>query len=237
MNEDLIGPHLFDSHGEPLQVSRLVVASHAGDEVVGCGGLLAKHHDDGAVVVLADPDQQRLERLTTARHLLGSPAYTFLGLPAERLADHLEPIVSALSALITQLRPTELYLPYPAHHHDHLVAYEAGMRSTRRPVAREALPVSVLLYDTGGADVADHPADIRWGVGESLREEDVERLVAAAAVHRSPVAKDLARRARRIGSAHGTPWAEQFALVRTPPGSRRAESVPAPVPVMAGGNR
>ena len=237
MNQDLTGTHLFDSRGEPLRVSRLVVASHAGDEVVGCGGLLAKHHEDGAVVVLAEPDRQRLERLTTARHLLGSPAYTFLELPDDRLADHLEPIVSALSALIAQLRPAEVYLPYPAHHRDHVVAYEAGMRATRRPVARDTAPVSVLAYDTGGLDVADYPADIRWGVGESLGEEDVERLVAAAMVHRHPVAKDLAQRARRVGSAHGVRWAEQFALVRMPPGSRRAPSAPAPVHAMAGGDR
>lgn len=227
MIEDLTGPQ-----GEPLQVSRLVVAPHAGDEVTGCGGLLAKHHDDIAVVVLAEPDQHRRDRLRTARHMLGSPAVTILGFSDDHLSDHVEQIVAALSALIARVRPVELYLPYPSLHRDHLVAYEAGLRATRPPAGRQDRPpVSVLLYDAGAADVADYPADIRWSVLEPLSTEDVDRSVAAAVAYRSPVAHKLKDRARGVGLAAGLPWAEQFALLRRP------ASAPAPVAAMAGGNR
>ncbi|MET0930627.1 MAG: PIG-L family deacetylase [Aeromicrobium sp.] len=234
MNHDLTDPHR-----EPPRVSRLVVAAHAGDEVVGCGGLLAKHHDDVAVVILVDPDQRRREQLRTARRMLGAPAVTFLGLPDESLADHVEQIVPALAALIARVRPAELYLPYPALHHDHVVAYEAGLRATRPPVTREAWPpVSVLVYDVGAVDVTDYPADIRWSVGESLLEGDIDRKVAAAVAYRSPFAQSLKQRAHGIGSARGLPWAEQFALVRTPPRAHRPVATdPAAVPAMAGVDR
>lgn len=252
MNHDLT-----DAHQTSLRVSRLVVAPHAGDEVTGCGGLLAKHHDDAAVVVLVDPDPHRLEQLRTARRMLGAPPVLFLGLPDEHLADHLERIVSALSALIARVRPAELYIPYPSLHQNHVVAYEAAMRATRPPVVRGAWsPVSVLVYDAGGAEAADYPADIRWGVGEALREEDIDRKVAAAVAYRSPLARILKARAHGVGVARGLPWAEQFALVRThPEAPRREETVPAdqgvpaeeavpaaetvqaPMPAMAGGDR
>ncbi|MET0447762.1 MAG: PIG-L family deacetylase [Aeromicrobium sp.] len=249
---------LTDAHHEPLRVTRLVVAPHAGDEVLGCGGMLAKHHDDAAVVVLVDPDEQRLEQLRTARRMLGSPPVSFLGLPDGQLADHVERIVSALSGLIARVRPAELYLPYPSLHQDHVVAYEAGMRATRSPVRAAWPPVSVLLYEAGGPDVDDYPADIRWSVGESLQQEDIDRKVAAALGYRSRLAHTLKERAAGVGSVRGLPWAEQFALVRAAPGGlRRDETVQAvvqaeetvqatvqadetmqvAVPVMAGGQR
>ncbi|MET1037428.1 MAG: PIG-L family deacetylase [Aeromicrobium sp.] len=233
MHEDLAEPF-----PQPLRSSRLIVAAHAGEEVMGCGGLLAKHRDDAAVVVLVAPDERSVERLRTARHLLGTPAYTFLGLPDVHLTDHLERIVTALSTLIARVRPSELYLPYPSGHEDHAVAYEAGLRSTRRPVARDAWsPVSVLVYDPHGADVTEYAADIRWGVGESLEESDIDTKVAAAVAYGSPVARGLKRCAQDVGSARGLSWAEQFAVVRTSAVRDRGLTVSASVSMTAGERR
>lgn len=222
-------------HERATRVSRLVVAPRAGDEVAGCGGLLAKYHADAAVVIIVEPDERRRVQLRTAQRMLGNPAPTVLGLPDAPLADQVDRIVDELAALVAQLRPTEIYVPYPSLQRDHLAAYEAGMRSMCAPTTREVWPsVSVLAYDVGADDTDDHLADVLWTTGESLSEQDVDRLAAAAVAYRSPLARRLKRRAGEIGSSRGLPWAEQYAVVRMPP--ERDHSAPA-VAAMAGGAR
>jgi LmbE family N-acetylglucosaminyl deacetylase len=225
---------------EERHVSRLVVAPHAGDEALGCGGMIARHADDCAVVVLAQPDPTSLQRLTTAHWMLGNPESTILGLSDGPLAAQLDQIVGMLAELIRRLRPTQLYLPYPSLHLDHLVTYEAGMRATRTPGLREVCPpLSVLVYDVGATTAAQYPADVRWGVCEPLVEDDVARKVSAAVAYRSGLARGLKDVAREVGAARGLPWAEQFALVRStvPVVETRPSAPPTAEPVMTGGVR
>lgn len=199
----------------PSHASRLVVAPHAGDEVLGCGGMIAKHCDDAMVVILAGVDEIRTAQLATALHMLGGPEVVFFGLSERRLADDLDLLVTELSDLVAKVRPAEIYLPYPLLHEDHLIAFEAGMRSTQTPVRGDGLAqVSVLAYHLGAAAPGDYPADIQWNVCEPLAEEDVDRKVAAAIAYREPAAANLKPRAEDVGSSRDVPWAEQFAVVR-----------------------
>lgn len=218
------------------QASRLVIASHAGDEVLGCGGMLAKYCDDSVVVVLATPDEARTDQIKTAQRMLGGPDFTFLGLSVGHLADDVDRIVGALADVVAQVRPAEVYLPYPLLHHDHLVAFEAGMRSTRMSLPREGRPqVSVLVYHVGAVGPHDYPADVQWNVGEPLDEVDVDCKVAAAIAYRSPFARMLKSRAEEIGSVRRMEWAEQFALVRSERGlSHRHDAPLVPVQDLAG---
>ena len=41
-------------------------------------------------------------------------------------------LVTWLDAILATLKPTELYLPTPGMHQDHIAAYEAGMRAARK---------------------------------------------------------------------------------------------------------
>lgn len=217
-------------HEIPSRVSRLVVAPRAGDEVTGCGGLLAKHHDDIAVVVVVEPGPRRQVQLRTAHRMLGIPSPTVLGLPDAPLTGRADRIVDELTALIARLRPVELYVPYPSLHHDHLVTYEAGVRATRASVTtQDSAVLSVLAYDGGRTRGDDRLADVHWGIEESLSDEDVDRSVAAALAYRSPLAHDLRRRAEEAGSATGLRRVERFALVRTAPEPHRGPSAPAMV--------
>lgn len=217
-------------------VSRLVIAPHAGDETLGCGGMLAKHCDDSAVIVLAELDEHRMKQFRTAQRMLGEPQSILLGMSRRDLSDDVDRLVGTLVGLIALFQPSELYLPFPSYQ-DRLVAYEAGMRSTRIPLTRDvAAPVSVLVYDASASEVADYPPDVRWSVCEPLQERDVDRKVAAAIAYRSRMAHGLRRTAETVGAAHSVPWAEQFALVRAPQHAERWPDAAYPdLPAMAGG--
>jgi N-acetylglucosamine malate deacetylase 1 len=208
--------HGADECRRTTAVRRLVVAARAGDEVVGCGGLLARHARDTAVVVLAAADGVRLEQARTAHRLLGDPPASMLGLTARQLSTDLDRLVGLLDALIGQIRPAEVYLPYPALDLGHLIAYEAGLRSTTVSSVRGAGPrPAILLYGAGDFGPEEYPADIRWGVHEALDAVDVNRKVAAARAYEWPSPHLLKEGAASVGARAGLPWAEQFALVRS----------------------
>lgn len=220
----------------PQRTARLVVAPQAGDETLGCGGMLAKRCDDSGIVVLAELDDYRMAQFKTAQRMLGEPHSTLLGMSPRDLRDDTDRLVGVLAGLITLLQPAEVYLPFPSTQ-DRLVAYEAGMRATRQaPTHGVTLPVSVLMYDVGAADVADYPADVQWNVCEPLRHSDVERKVAAAIAYRSPLAQGLRSSAAAVGAAKCETWAEQFAVVRAPRGleRHRPEDTYREAPAMAG---
>lgn len=125
----------------------LVVAAHADDEALGCGGALAKHvaaGDKVHVVFVADgvtsragagqEDLARRQRATeTARKILGISTMAFLDQPDNRLDSlPLLDIVQPLEAIIGKLAPEIIY----THHYgdlnvDHRLAHQAVMTACR----------------------------------------------------------------------------------------------------------
>ena len=125
----------------------LIVAAHADDEALGCGGTIARHVAEGDcvhVVFLADgvssrqgADSTKLERRLVAseqaRQILGILTTTFLGLPDNRLDSlALIDIVQPLEIVISKINPVVIY----THHYgdlnvDHRIAHQAVMTACR----------------------------------------------------------------------------------------------------------
>lgn len=125
----------------------LVVAAHADDEALGCGGTIARHVAEGDtvhVVFLADGVssrqgadthelEQRLAASEQARQVLGIATTTFLGLPDNRLDSlPLIDVIHPLEAVIRQISPQVIY----THHCgdlnvDHRIAHQAVMTACR----------------------------------------------------------------------------------------------------------
>lgn len=143
-----------------MSQSVLVVAPHPDDEVLGCGGTMARHADAGdAVHVLImtqgdpdlypDDDPAALDQDIRAAHsALGVASTTHLNFPAPRL-DSLPgyQLANAIGEAIARLRPTTLYLPHRGDiHADHQRVYLAGLVAAR-PISH--CPVrQVLCYET-----------------------------------------------------------------------------------------
>lgn len=126
----------------------LVVAAHPDDEVLGCGGTIARHAaagDEVHVLFLADGEGSRFQvsdpvaaesRLASARiaaGILGVTEIHALGLPDNRLDSlPLLDIVQPVERLVQKLAPETIY----THHFgdlnvDHRIAHQAVMTACR----------------------------------------------------------------------------------------------------------
>lgn len=137
-----------------------VIAPHPDDEVLGCGGTIARLAARGAEVHVVTvtrgqpPDfpeaavQQVRGEAEAAHRLLGVVRSQFLDLPAARLDTVGQAEVNArLGAVLDEIGPDTLFLPFFGDvHHDHQIVFTAGMVWSRPRHA--AAPACVLAYET-----------------------------------------------------------------------------------------
>lgn len=220
----------------------LVVAAHPDDEVLGCGGTIARLAAEGhAVSILilgegitsrharreeADETLLRLhqDRATQAGRLLGAREVKLLGLPDQRLDTlPLLEIVHALEAEIARVQPEVVFTQHGGDlNMDHVITFRATMTATR-PMA--GCPVKRLYaYEVGSSTEwafqqfePRFTPQVFFDIGAQLETKiaamQVYESEARAFPHpRSPEA--LRANARRWGSAVGVAAAEAFCCVR-----------------------
>tara|TARA_A100001391_G_scaffold188957_2_gene159987 strand:- start:65815 stop:66501 length:687 start_codon:yes stop_codon:yes gene_type:complete len=138
----------------------LIVAPHPDDEVLGCGGTIARLADSGQEVHVAvvtrgyEPafpnemvEQVRAE-LVEAHKILGVTQCHFLDLPAAAL-DTLPgaKLNAAIGGIVRDVAPDTLFLPFLGDIHiDHQLVFTAGLVAAR-PRGPEA-PRRVYAYET-----------------------------------------------------------------------------------------
>ena len=125
----------------------LVVAPHAMDEVLGCGGTMARHADAGeridTLVLCGDGsglDATRRQVAPNAAAVLGANAPVFCGFPENRSDTiPLLDIVAAVERAIAAGRPHVVYVPHGGNLNiDHQTAFRAVLTAAR-PVPGHAV--------------------------------------------------------------------------------------------------
>ena len=107
----------------------LIIAPHPDDEILGCGGTIAKHVHNGNDVFVCIVTCSKIEKFKTMHEnyalkinkQLGVKDISFLNFPTVELA-HVETreFNSAFSTLMAKLNPSIVYLPfYGDMHTDH----------------------------------------------------------------------------------------------------------------------
>ncbi len=233
----------------------LILAPHPDDEVLGCGGTIARKVRGGADVTIAfltdgrcgiaGSEEQaaavrRREALGAADVIgLAHERLVFFGFEDGRLSEHVEAAAQSVRWLVRELQVDELFVPYRRDYHpDHVAAWRIGaacLGRRRRP--------GMHLYEypiwygpwlwprlTGWARVAaaSHLRDAFSAVKVNIADVvDIKRRAMAA--HESQVAALGSWDLRWLESFHGT--YELFFVgrrLRAPHVLRRAQEEPRP---------
>lgn len=138
----------------------LVIAPHPDDEVLGCGGSMARHVAQGDQVyvlvvsrgapsLFADAviEETRAE-LVQAHKIIGVTSVEFLDFPAPQLDTiSMHIIADAISKVIRRLTPNILYIPHRGDiHSDHKIVCDAALVAAR-PVNQCSVK-KILCYET-----------------------------------------------------------------------------------------
>jgi LmbE family N-acetylglucosaminyl deacetylase len=106
----------------------LVVAPHMDDEAIGAGGTLARHARAGSTADVVwcaagaseTTTRARKEEARVAAALLGLRQLHWLDRPDGRLSRHEPELARELARLVGELRPDQVFCPFPSdHHRDH----------------------------------------------------------------------------------------------------------------------
>lgn len=214
----------------------LVIAPHMDDEVLGCGGTIARHVDAGdevAVCVVCNRaynrqyDAQAIEaekaNARRAQAILRYGTLTFLDLPDERLYAHFQELLDCLERAVMPFRADTVYVPHAGDlHQDHRsVAHASNI--ALRAIAQHA-PRCVLAYEVPSSteQVFPNTADSFVPTVFTNIEAQLDRKLNAMAAYqresraaphpRSP--EMLRARAHLYGAQAGCSAAEAFMLLR-----------------------
>ncbi|MFZ0548136.1 MAG: PIG-L deacetylase family protein [Candidatus Promineifilaceae bacterium] len=214
----------------------LVIAPHPDDEVLGCGGVMARHSAEGdqlyvLVVTRGIPELfppeviegTRLE-LKAAHEILGVKETIFLDFPAPKLdSTPGHEVADAIGKAIRRLEPEIVYLPHRGDvHSDHRAVYHATLVACR-PVHNRSVK-KLLCYETLSETEWSPPTGedafiptVFMNIGDYLNDK-----LAAMACYKSQLQappnprslEALENLAKMRGSVVGLQAAEAFMLVR-----------------------
>ncbi len=173
----------------------LVIAPHADDEVLGCGGYLLHQKDTASILIIigtiggVDVRQDITQRMQEFKNVC-----FFLGAEGRCLFERKDAmldtvpsyeIIRQLDNIVDTFRPDEIFINYKSRHQDHIKMYDCAMASLR---LREGyMPKFVALYEysfisdglelpKGGAayhdisDVIDEKVALFYFYGSQVRQ-------------------------------------------------------------------
>lgn len=138
----------------------LVIAPHPDDEVLGCGGTIARHVAEGGEVYLCvvtkaySPDwseeiiEVKRQEVLKATEILGIKEVYFLDLPTVKL-DTIpqKELNESITRAIAEVKPEVVYIPHKGDvNQDHRLVFEASMVALR-PLSGSTVS-KILCYET-----------------------------------------------------------------------------------------
>ena len=218
----------------------LVIAPHADDEVLGCGGTIYKHHlngdkvyvavmtnaSNGAPELFSEKDINNIRNEALKAHKILCVAQTlFFDFPAPNLNQYpLYKIADKISFLIKKYKINTIYIPHRGDlHKDHESIYDASL------VAAKPLPSQsvnkILVYETlSETDWSDTVSSSVFvpRYFNTLQKSVLNKKIAAMKCFKSQLKdspnsrslENLKNLASVRGSTIGNSYAESFDIVR-----------------------
>ena len=213
----------------------LVIAPHADDEVIGCGGIIARAAKNGSqvkLVVMATggikhhhleeiaSTDDRLAEMKSAAQTLGIRATQVLFPGRDMRLEELPmlELVTALDGVIRADDFDECYIPEPSHNRDHQLTNEAAIAALR-PSGRRPMNL-VAAYEGTSYDfrTATTPAGTLYVDIAATLDSKIEALhhyTSQARTYPHPMSEEAIRRlAAMRGMECGVDYAERFRVLR-----------------------
>jgi LmbE family N-acetylglucosaminyl deacetylase len=213
----------------------LVIAPHADDDVIGCGGLIAKAKEMEAtvavvLVTVADvnfyhrgivPAAERLREFEAAMTFLNVDE-TYVMCPGfEQRLDTVPKVelVSQFDEIIDKMDATHLFIPHPSFHQDHQAVFDAAYASLR-PSPENVYPRVVACYEYPQAFWSQR--EVNGGTMFVDIGEHIEKKIEALMLHESQIRQDdhlFSPESVRLwaavrGRQAGLRYAEMFKILR-----------------------
>ncbi|MGV3487694.1 MAG: PIG-L deacetylase family protein [Tuberibacillus sp.] len=218
----------------------LILAPHADDEIIGCGGIIQKflHAGSSVRVVIAsfvkghyhkfykDKNQyelydgkDRLEELKNSHQVIGITDSKVWYMEDENIQYHSQldaipkiELVSKIENEITTFQPTIIFIPSETKHQDHTALHEAALAATR-PYFWNG---SVVVYETDGELSFNPNFFVRLTREEAnIKAESLKAYKTQVGTNRHPVnPESLLTYARFRGQYIYSHFAEAFEIKR-----------------------
>lgn len=189
----------------------LIIAPHADDEVLGCGGIISRDPDNFIVIVVAKPDNTRLDELYASLSYLKVPEHNIkiLDFPDTKLDRFISEISSTISNYVELV--SNSFIPYNSLHQDHTAVNTSSLIALRRSKG--------FIYEYEYAEGISQFKSFDPNYFIELTLEEVDHKCNALKLYTSqykPARDDSAIRglASYRGYTIGTNYAESFKLIR-----------------------
>ena len=226
----------------PPMKTILVVAAHPDDEVLGCGGTIARFCESAAIHIVilgegctsryesrSDVDKVELERIAAATRsaakVLGAQSITLKSFPDNRFDElPLLNIVKQVEKALDEIRPDVVYTHHPSDLNiDHKITFQAVLTATR-PLPNSSVK-ELYTFETPSATEwsfhQNHPVfkpnvfiDVSQSIEAKLKAMECYKTEIRSFPHPRSV-EALKTICRRWGTVVSREYVEAFELIRS----------------------
>jgi len=211
----------------------LVISPHPDDEVLGCGGTMARHSINKDEVYLCivtkgyEPDwsksfmEEMKKQIKQSSKILGIKETHFLGYPTVKL-DTIpqKDLNKSIFKIIEKIRPDVLYIPHKGDlNKDHRIIFESSLVASRplKHIVRRILSYEVLSETEWGQPIEPFIPNVYVNISKTF-----DKKIEAVNAYKSELKKYPHPRsieiiealAKKRGSEAGLMLAEAFKLIR-----------------------
>ena len=211
----------------------LVIAPHPDDEVLGCGGTIAKHANNGDVVHLCIvtkgyyPDwsheylKNRPSEIEESNRILGIKKFHLLDFPTAKL-DNIpqKDLNDSISEVINKVKPAVVYIPHRGDiHQDHRIIFHSALIAMR-PNSKHYVK-KILSYETLSETEWGYPRNFQPTLYVDISDTidvKIEAMKAyASELKQYPHPRSIEiieALAKKRGSEVGLKYAEAFEIIK-----------------------
>lgn len=215
----------------------LIIAPHADDEVLGCGGLIEKacrYNNQVKVVVLSVGDivfphsnekvlgTTRIKELEEALEVLGCSDFEVMYQDKDSLLDTIPKaeIIAKLDKILNDFIPTMVFIPLPSYHQDHVVLFETCFAALRPKPNRFIKLIAMYEYP-----LISWQYQKFWNTGELYLDlsNTIQKKVESYLKHKSQIRphnhlispESVIKWAEMRGLETGLAYAEKYYILRS----------------------